>query len=67
VVVVWVGCLVVGVAVAGGSIENALGAMVPGGILVAVGVAVPWQRLRLGARPMEAVTLGATMDREPTA
>jgi hypothetical protein len=65
-VAAWLGCLIAGVAVTGGSVENALGALIPGGILVAVGAAVPWSRLHTRARPLEAVTLGAIMDREPT-
>lgn len=66
-VVVWIGVMVAVVGATGGSVENALGAMGPGGILVAVGAALPWQRLHLGARPPEAVTLRANMEREPTA
>lgn len=65
-VLAWIAGLVIGVGAMGGSVENVLGALLPGGILVAVGAAVPWQRLGMGARPLEAVTLGATMDRRPT-
>jgi hypothetical protein len=66
-VVAWIAAMVVAIAASGGSLENALGAMVPGGIIVAVGAAFPWQRLRLRARPPEAVTLRANMEHEPTA
>lgn len=66
-VLVWLAAMVAAIAASGGSLENALGAMVPGGIIVAVGAAFPWQRLRLRARPPEAVTLRANMEREPTA
>lgn len=64
---IWTTAIIGVIAVAGGSVENAIGAMLPGGILVAVGAAVPWQRLRVAARPPEAVTLSGNMERTPTA
>ncbi len=56
-VFVWLVALVVAVGVAGGSVENAIGAFLPGGILVAVAAAAPLQRFRRGADRRATVTL----------
>lgn len=53
----WLVALVVAVAVTGGSVENAIGAFLPGGILVAVAAAVPLQRFRRGADRRATVTV----------
>ncbi len=67
-VATWIAGLIVVVAMTGGSVENALGALIPGGILVAAGAAIPWQRLRRGGMRREAVTLRATpMERQSAA
>ena len=66
-VLIWIAAMVAAIVSTGGSLEHALGAMIPGGIILVVGAVFPWQRLQLRARPPEAVTLRANMEREPTA
>jgi hypothetical protein len=63
-----VGLLIVGVGAAGGSIESAAGAFLPGGILVVAWAGSPWRRLRRGVDRQATVTLrGATVERMPAA
>ncbi len=65
---VLVGLLIVGVGAAGGSIEAAAGAFLPGGILVVAWAGSPWRRLRRGVDRQATVTLGgATVERLPAA
>lgn len=58
-IVLWIALLVVAVRVTGGSAENAIGAFLPGGILVAVGAALPLERLRRGPDRRGTATLRA--------
>lgn len=65
---VLVGLLIVGVGAAGGSLESAAGAFLPGGILVVAWAGSPWRRLRRGVDRQATVTLrGATVERLPAA
>ena len=66
-VATWIAGLIVAVAATGGSLENAIGALIPGGILVAAGTAIPVERLRGGTRRGEAVTLRSPMERQSAA
>ncbi len=67
-VAVWIAALIVGVRGGGGSVESAMGAFIPGGILVAAWAAGPWRRLRFGADRRRTVTLrSSTVERLPAA
>ena len=60
--------MIAGAAAAGGSIESAVGAFLPGGILVVAWAGSPWRRLRRGVDRQATVTLrGATVERLPAA
>ncbi len=52
--------------VTGGSVENAIGAFLPGGILVAVGAAMPLERFRRGPDRRGTTTLRPNqVERQP--
>ncbi len=65
--IVWLAALIVAVRLTGGSLENALGAFVPGGILVAVWAAVGGRRLTRDADRQKTVTIGNSVERLPAA
>ncbi len=67
-VILWLVVLVAGVRSTGGSVENAIGAFLPGGILVAVGAALPLERFRRGPDRRGTATLHANRgERQPAA
>ncbi len=65
-IMMWLIVLVIAVRVTGGSVENAIGAFLPGGILVAVGAAMPLERFRRGPDRRGTATLRANpVERQP--
>ncbi len=65
-IVMWLVVLVIAVRATGGSVENAIGAFLPGGILVAVGAALPLERFRRGPDRRGTAALRANqVERQP--
>ncbi len=65
-IITWLTVLVIAVRVTGGSVENAIGAFLPGGILVAVGAAMPLERFRRGPDRRGTTTLRPNqVERQP--